>query len=240
MSWPYIAGFFDGEGTLGLQHRGHRSYFRVGFYQNALDDQVLVEIQKFLAGHGLSARIGRVEGRRAKGEAHLSVFPQNDVKFLLRKIEPFVIEKFQSVASALGAWGYEPTYQREMRWSYVAGFFDGEGSISVRAHANGKPNSRAQVKIYQCGVARVLDEISEFLTAKQIYNSVRRYANPPYSEKCFVEVNRQRAILKLLERMQPYMIVKTEQAADTIDEIRFKIEQARLGQLHFNSARAYV
>lgn len=55
MTWEYLAGFFDGEGTTGVYFANHRTSFqpRVGLVQSEERGRVLLEeAREFFAAHG--------------------------------------------------------------------------------------------------------------------------------------------------------------------------------------------
>jgi hypothetical protein len=62
MSWQYIAGFFDGEGSIGVtngEKRGGSGNAKLALHQSDTRGLVLLsEIQEFLFDHGIASRLG--------------------------------------------------------------------------------------------------------------------------------------------------------------------------------------
>jgi len=93
MTWSYIAGFFDGEGSIGHNGKG----FRVTIPQT--NEQVLQELKKF-------SKMGNVIAT-AKRKAHWKdnwvyyVARQEDVQVFLRRVLPHLIVKRSAVEQAI-------------------------------------------------------------------------------------------------------------------------------------------
>jgi hypothetical protein len=233
IGWPYVAGFFDAEGSV----TPHGNHFRVSLYQSGEARVVLEVIEKFLKGQGISCGITQAPWRKRQTESSLYITNFSGAMKFIRKVEPFVIEKIQTVGAVYENYNYVLSYQRDIRWQYVAGFFDGEGTIT---HDYRRFPS---VKVYQNGDALVLHEISEFMQDKGIANRVRSYKRIMEDKEVatnFIEVGRQKAIKRLLERLMPHLIVKQAKAESTLGEIYAMTQRAKNGELHFNSARAYI
>jgi hypothetical protein len=99
-SWAYLAGFFDGDGSLHFQIVRQAEY-RFGFYirpslvfyQSTSCEEGLIEIQNFLGG-------GRLR-RRSGGMSDLTVTNRDEIRRILTEIEPFVVFKEKQVRSGL-------------------------------------------------------------------------------------------------------------------------------------------
>lgn len=93
VSWSYIAGFFDGEGSITHNGRG----FRVTIPQTNLG--VLLEIKKF-TGVGYVIKIAK---RRAHWKTAwiFYVASQRDVRSFLRRVQPNLILKRTRIARIL-------------------------------------------------------------------------------------------------------------------------------------------
>lgn len=95
MSWEYVAGFLDGEGTIvarnELQASGHiRRRFRISLYQN--DEDVLLEIQEFWAKQKIPSHlyvVERKDARHRRGHA-LEIRGAANIYKTLLKLEPFL------------------------------------------------------------------------------------------------------------------------------------------------------
>jgi len=93
MTWEYIAGFFDGEGSL-IKHKG--KYFRVVISQTNLE--VLEEIKNF-TGVGKVIEVARRKDHWKRAWVYF-IATQKDIAFFLEKIEKFVIVKKKKVDEA--------------------------------------------------------------------------------------------------------------------------------------------
>jgi murein L,D-transpeptidase YcbB/YkuD len=104
MSWQYIAGFFDGEGTIWYKlkkDKKNRTKFSVSMSQSEKQGRVLYEIQKFLKKNLIEAKIYH---RKKRDNAMVLEFSnrQEAYKFLI-KILPFLIVKQEKAKEAIKA-----------------------------------------------------------------------------------------------------------------------------------------
>lgn len=95
MTWSYIAGFFDGEGSLVRHYRGHG--FRALIPQTNL--QVLEEIQKFTE-FGYIFEVTKRKEHWKQGWLY-GVSRQSDVLILLKNIQEYTIVKRKLIDEAL-------------------------------------------------------------------------------------------------------------------------------------------
>ena len=97
-------------------------------------------------------------------------------------------------------------YRGNVNWAYVAGFFDGEGSIGVSAAVN---NSRT-IKVGMSQKDRtVLDDISNFLCSEGIYAGI--YFDGRNHKLHFA--NRY-AVYKFIMKIQNFSVVKFDSICD--------------------------
>jgi len=89
-----------------------------------------------------------------------------------------------------------------MNWEYIAGFFDGEGSISI---VNKKYcNWRLSQGIKQ---NNVLFQIQIFLNTQNIKSHL--YIYPTKANKMtYLHITNHKNVLKILKNLYPYLIVK--------------------------------
>ena len=131
----------------------------------------------------------------------------------------------------------------DMSWAYVAGFFDGEGTIRAqeRTDSRGYPQRVWQLCFYQSS-REVLDEIQAFLAAEgiesQVYVHIEagqrtgRYGTRNQNYTAYVlRVGRALNVYKTLMQMERHLRVKYEQALDTISRLEDLMELALDGQL---------
>lgn len=93
MSWEYVAGFFDGEGSLVYNGKGYRAII----YQTDFD--VLEEIRKF-SQVGLVCKLTKRQAHWKDSWAYY-VAKQKDVDYFIRKILPFAHIKKDKIIRAI-------------------------------------------------------------------------------------------------------------------------------------------
>lgn len=107
----------------------------------------------------------------------------------------------------------------DMSWPYIAGFFDGEGSIGVAAHATGR---KAGIYIAQSGrMGQItLIEIQVFLKSQGIDSAVFQTGKAGVSKRTKpsyrLAVNGFTGTTKFLKAVLPYIRIKRSQAQDVL------------------------
>jgi len=98
ISWEYIAGFFDGEGTIG--HTSRYAY-KVSFSQSTMP--VLEAIKEFLGGYSIYTWCATYKNKNRKyNESYqLQFSASSGVKLFLEGILPYTIVKRMEVLEAL-------------------------------------------------------------------------------------------------------------------------------------------
>ncbi len=99
-----------------------------------------------------------------------------------------------------------------INWAYVAGFFDGEGSLHMDRY-----ESTVQLRIDNT-FRRAIVEIKSFVKCGTISNRGR--AKPYHKDRIRLTVSNHSDVLRILEGMLPYLIVKRERAEAMIGYIR--------------------
>ena len=106
-----------------------------------------------------------------------------------------------------------------MDWNYIAGFFDGEGSISFKV--------KGKTPFYVVCIANtnreILEEIQKFLREKGINSHL--YSRPSAQ---YIYISKQSDMLKFLRRIKPFIFIKLPKAKELIfylthKKSRFKI-----------------
>ena len=94
-----------------------------------------------------------------------------------------------------------------MDWSYVAGYFDGEGSVCH--HANGRGRKTTGLAWYNSH-RKSLEMIRDFMSAGHLRERpIRSHQKAPV---CVLTVSRRSDLLRVLDEMIPHLIVKREAA----------------------------
>jgi hypothetical protein len=92
-----------------------------------------------------------------------------------------------------------------MDWSYLAGFFDGEGNLHV---IKVKKWYFFQIRMYSTDLF-ILEEIKEFLGYGRIY-SRKRVKNHNIMHELYI--TKKELIMKFLENILPFLKIKKKQA----------------------------
>jgi hypothetical protein len=119
-----------------------------------------------------------------------------------------------------------------MNWAYIAGFFDGEGSICFSRRSGSAKNTAMwgvpTVQIVQCGDGgkSVLEEIRQFLESKEINGRVdfdaahlEQKENQPIRRrkaKYRLSVQSRQGVLAFLRGVMPYTRVKRVLSQDVL------------------------
>lgn len=114
-----------------------------------------------------------------------------------------------------------------MDWSYLSGFFDGEGSINIRNgfRQNGKTHKSVQLILAQVFYqADVLEKIRDFLLNEAIHSSVHirqpKLVISQLHAMHILSVSRYSDVWKMLEKMLPLLIVKRQKAIEALEFLR--------------------
>lgn len=99
---------------------------------------------------------------------------------------------------------------KKISWEYIAGFFDGEGCLSIKNRYKG-------IGYWTLGMTQknieVLETIQEFLGGGHIYKKS--------DCDCWsYELYKQQHVRSILEKLLPYLIVKYDKALEVIQYIR--------------------
>ena|SRR5215471_42512 len=134
-----------------------------------------------------------------------------------------------------------------MSWAYIAGFLDGEGSVNCY---DGKQSGRNSVRrvfrvqLYQNSEI-VLEEIQDFLARNRIPSKLRYHNRPDRISKghkgsWMLTVEGAVPTYRFLRSVEKYVIVKHLKVQEALAYIEDLGEKARDGELHPNSAWAYL
>jgi intein-encoded DNA endonuclease-like protein len=107
-----------------------------------------------------------------------------------------------------------------MTWEYIAGFFDGEGSLTH----NGKG---FRITIPQTN-EEVLISIKDFADMGNIFKEKKRKVH--WKDSWIYNISKQKDIYDFLNQIQKFVIVKKSKALAVLPELQYNIEQQRLRQ----------
>lgn len=120
----YLAGFFDGEGSISLREIRNKVRIRIGQVEKQ-------PLQIYASVFGGAVRYSQI----TKGGLPYYQYDTNDSKrcgSILSNLYPYLLVKQAKAQAALERLGLPvPTSIEEVSDEYLAGFFDAEGSISV-------------------------------------------------------------------------------------------------------------
>src|SRR5947208_8699022 len=101
MDWAYIAGFFDGEGTIGTTSQRHTriyTYWRLGISQKRRKDVVLDKIREFLQAQGIRCKIKPACGIKCET---LDICAKDSIVLFLENCLPYLVVKKDKTELAL-------------------------------------------------------------------------------------------------------------------------------------------
>lgn len=120
-----------------------------------------------------------------------------------------------------------------MTWEYIAGFFDGEGSIT-----NNKKGFR--ITIAQANF-EVLEQIKNFTGIGNIFKNKKRENH--WKESWVFYIAKQNDVLLFLTHVKPYLIVKSKQTKQTIPQLAIKVanidKKKKARQARITQAKKY-
>jgi len=96
-----------------------------------------------------------------------------------------------------------------MTWNYIAGFFDGEGSITFAGKGYRVTISQTNYK--------VLDDIKKYSNIGDIFKETKRQKH--WRDSWVFYVAKQEKVLLFLKKVKPFLIVKKENAEKAILEL---------------------
>ena len=99
-------------------------------------------------------------------------------------------------------------------WGYVAGFFDGEGNL----HTD-KQTSTVQLR-FDNTCEEAIREIQKFIRCGRISNRGRE--KPHHKDRFRLTISNHSEVLKVLEKMLPYLVVKKIATEEMIGYINGK------------------
>lgn len=114
----------------------------------------------------------------------------------------------------------------KISWSYLAGFFDGEGSLSYYFLKGriGKPSESARYPRLEISMPQsmpnkiVILEIVKFLKEKEIHYQLRieKMDNPNWNNQMRLKIRRINDMREFLEAIYPYLILKRKKCAEAL------------------------
>ena len=104
-----------------------------------------------------------------------------------------------------------------MDWSYIAGFFDGEGNLHLNFVKN-KTQLQLTCRIYNSNI-EVLNQLKEFIGNGNIYSKKN---NENWSAVYELTINKKVEVLSFLESIFPYLIIKKEHVKYILENYNFE------------------
>ena len=211
----YLTGFLDAEGTIwrGYVHEGDaRRAIRISIVNT--NRAVLEAIQSWVRFGAIYERHGEQEnhfGMKTIFEWHMYI--SELVVKLLEQVGPFLRIKREKAEECLE----HPVTSRPLTFPYVAGFFDGEGSISILDKQKQKKN-RICSAVMTSNYKPVLDEIQALLGYGQIYGRENRSGTAGWQLKVQAHGDQ----LRFAEAILPFSIVKRERLLEMVQFIKGK------------------
>jgi len=111
-------------------------------------------------------------------------------------------------------------------WSYLAGFFDGEGSLSYSCHKGrkGKPSESVCYPYLCISMPQaipnkvVILEIIKFLKEKNIHHElkIKKMENPKWNDQMRLRIRRINDMRRFLKAINPYLILKKEKCVEAL------------------------
>lgn len=116
-----------------------------------------------------------------------------------------------------------------MDLSYIAGFFDGEGSLGVYGKIQ-----RPKISISQTD-DKILEEIRDFIGVGQVYKTGRRKGKSHWKDSWVYIVNKREDCLVFIDKIQPYL--RLQRKIDSCIEMRSIIKNWLDSNLTYGSKR---
>ncbi len=104
-----------------------------------------------------------------------------------------------------------------MNWSYVAGFFDGEGSVRL--------TQRKVILTIANTNKHVLDEITKFVGYGKVYSDRRKKIKPKWNRAYVYAIQRYRGAFEFLNHILSYLYVKRKVVKLILRELKIRIEK---------------
>jgi len=236
VNWEYVVGFFDAEGSVYFKKLLTNDGYirRVAQLQLVnTNKKVLEKIKDFLkAGHIYTYINYDHFGK--KPIYRFYIYKKQDLRRIFKEFLKHSFVKREKIIGLLNFLGDEASLLKpSLNWSYIAGFFDGEGTI----YQDGK-TGYWKLSISNSN-KEILKKIRSFIKSGNIYIE-KRSKNPVYR----FHLNDQRFILKFVENILVFSTVKKEMLKKALNSIKTKewhsnyklknITREKLYDLYFN------
>jgi len=219
MNWFYIAGFLDAEGTVYFKKVLCSDNFvrRVTHLQFInTNKEVLKRIKKFLnAGHIYTHTHKNPDHFGKKPIYTLNIYKKQDLIRIVKEVVDHSFIKREKLIGLLNFLGKDINLSKfTINWSYIAGFFDGEGTI----YQDGK-TGYWRLSILNTN-KEILEEIKSFIKSGSVYTrkKSKKSKKPIYT----FQISDQRFILKFAKNTLPFSIIKKERLKEALKDINSK------------------
>jgi hypothetical protein len=232
MDWEYVAGFLDGEGTVGMWASQGRpsAIHRLSWYNT--HRPTLERLQRFMGYGFLRERKWKSERQGAKVMYELSIGTRAHLRPVLQQVIPYLIEKRQAAeALLLDITGpADPPYRQRasdwaMGWSYLAAFLDGEGTVHLY-ETRGRKGDSSGLSWYNTHLPTLV-RMQAFLRGGQVYHRQHSGFNGTKlsHELC---LRAKSVLVPALEGMLPYLIQKRDKADALLTHLLNNVDETRL------------
>src|ERR1043166_4759148 len=231
MDWAYIAGFLDGEGTVGSwKSRGKEDGIcRLSWYNT--HRETLQRMHAFMGVGSLRERWKSGESSR-KIQYELNIGAQTEIVFALVRLIPYMIEKraraeklLRHFAQTVDIAPVIQTVDWSMDWSYMAAFLDGEGTIGL--YTTQKRADKHSCISWANTHLETLQRMQAFMHMGHIRDRGTHSGFNGKKRSYVLELTTKEAMVAAIEGMLPYLIQKREKAEKLLAHLEMNVDATR-------------
>jgi hypothetical protein len=231
MDWEYVAGFLDGEGTVGMWAAQGRpsAITRLSWYNTHV--QTLERLNDFIGYGSVRQKTWRSQRQGSKPIYELTIGTRAHLRPVLQQVIPYLIEKRSAAEAMLQHITTSADHIRlprisawAMGWSYMAAFLDGEGTVRLY-NTRGRQGDSSGISWYNTYLP-TLERMQAFLHGGHIHHRQRSGFN---GTKLSHELTLSSKALMVvaLEGMLPYLIQKRDKAEALLTHLMDNVDETR-------------